>query len=353
MPTKKPAAKNLLTAPRRSLAQLIRDNQELSRERDESLEREAATGDILRMIARAPADIQAVLDGIAERAARLCDAEDAAIFRVDGNLLLSAAHFGPVPMVYAVGEGRVFDRGIPAGRAVIDRQTIHVPDLPAAVKEFPGAKTSPSRWVSAPCSRRHCCATALLSGLFIFAERRSVLFSQYRSSCSKPLPTRPSSPSKTRGCFKNSLRRWSSRRRRVRFLGVIASSPTDIQPVLDTVVKNAARVCGANDAVIRLVQGDFLRAAAHFGPVPEVADARPINRHSPAGRAVVDRTVIHIPDWNAVAASDYPEVRDVSLRTGIGTALAVPLLRENVAIGEIHIRRQEVRPFTDKQIKLA
>ena len=92
------------------------------------------------MIARAPADIQAVLDGIAERAAKLCDAEDAAIFRVDGNLLLSAAHFGPVPMVYAVGEGRVFDRGIPAGRAVIDRQTIHVPDLPAAVKEFPGAK---------------------------------------------------------------------------------------------------------------------------------------------------------------------------------------------------------------------
>ena len=84
MPTKKPPAKNLLTAPRRSLAQLIRDNQELSRERDESLEREAATGDILRMIARAPADIQAVLDGIAERAAKLCDAEDAAIFRVDG-----------------------------------------------------------------------------------------------------------------------------------------------------------------------------------------------------------------------------------------------------------------------------
>ena len=105
MATKKPPAKKLPTAPRRSLAQLIRENQELSRERDESLEREAATGDILRMIARAPADIQAVLDGIAERAAKLCDAEDAAIFRVDGDLLRSAAHFGPVAMIRFGGAG--------------------------------------------------------------------------------------------------------------------------------------------------------------------------------------------------------------------------------------------------------
>ena len=104
MPIKKPPAKKRRAAPRPSLAQLIRENQELSRERDAWLEREAATGDILRMIARAPADIQTVLDGIAERAAKLCDAEDAAIFRVDGNLLQTAAHFGPVPMVTALGE---------------------------------------------------------------------------------------------------------------------------------------------------------------------------------------------------------------------------------------------------------
>ena len=135
-------------------------------------------------------------------------------------------------------------------------------------------------------------------------------------------------------------------------LGVIASSPTDIQPVLDIVVRNAAKVCGANDAVIRLVEGNLLRAVAHYGPVPEVVEVRPINRQSPAGRAVMDRAVIHIPDWNAVATSEYPQVHESSLRVGIGTALAVPLMRESVAIGEIHIRRQEVRPFTDKQIKL-
>ena len=104
--------------------------------------------------------------------------------------------------------------------------------------------------------------------------------------------------------------------------------------------------------MIRLVEGNLLRAVAHYGPVPEVAEARPINRQSPAGRAVMDRAAIHIPDWNAVATSEYPQVHESSLRVGIGTALAVPLMRESVAIGEIHIRRQEVRPFTDKQIKL-
>src|SRR5215470_10869133 len=117
-------------------AKLSQEVKELRRERDESLEREAATSDILRMIARSPIDIQSVLDAIAERAARLCDAEDAAIFRLDGNFLRLVAHFGPIPIAGAVGETRrVLDRGTPAGRAIIDRQTIHVHDLRAAEDE--------------------------------------------------------------------------------------------------------------------------------------------------------------------------------------------------------------------------
>ena len=71
--------------------------QSLRRALDESLEREAATSDILRMIASSPAELQLVLDAIAERAAKLCDAEDAAVFRVDGNSYRLAAHFGPIP----------------------------------------------------------------------------------------------------------------------------------------------------------------------------------------------------------------------------------------------------------------
>ena len=69
------------------------------------MEQQTATSEILRVIARSPTDLQPVLDGIAERAAKLCDAEDAAIFRVDGDILRIAAHFGPIPMADDVGGG--------------------------------------------------------------------------------------------------------------------------------------------------------------------------------------------------------------------------------------------------------
>ena len=75
--------------------------QSLQRERDESLAREAATSDILRMIAGSPTDLQSVLDAIAERAAQLCDAADAAVYRVNGDYYRFAAHFGPIPMAHA------------------------------------------------------------------------------------------------------------------------------------------------------------------------------------------------------------------------------------------------------------
>jgi len=130
--TTRKGSKNKKTKPRRAVVKKSQPKQaqniqSLQRALDEALTREAATGDILRMIARSPADLQSVLDAIAERAARLCDAEDAAIFQLDGNFLRLAAHFGSIPMAGAVGEGRVLDRGSPAGRAVVDCQTYPCP----------------------------------------------------------------------------------------------------------------------------------------------------------------------------------------------------------------------------------
>ena len=74
--------------------------------------------------------------------------------------------------------------------------------------------------------------------------------------------------SRTCGCSRNSRSRWSNRRRRVKFLGVIASSPTDIQPVLDVVAATAAKLCEATDAQIRLLEGDGTRLVASFGSLP-------------------------------------------------------------------------------------
>src|SRR5262245_7949849 len=136
-------------------------------------------------------------------------------------------------------------------------------------------------------------------------------------------------------------------------LGVIASSPTDIQPVLDTIAISAAQVCGANDAVIRLVQDDWLPLSAHHGSIEPGQGARPpISRGTIVGRAVVDRQTIHIHDLLTVSESEFPESRKRQPVSGARTVLATPLLREGVPMGVIFIRRTEVQPFTEKQIAL-
>ena len=98
MSTKKSQPKPRRASPKKADTKLLRENKELRRERDESLERETATSDILRMIARSPADLQSVMDTIAENSAKLCDAADALVWRVEDNFRRVVAHFGPIPM---------------------------------------------------------------------------------------------------------------------------------------------------------------------------------------------------------------------------------------------------------------
>jgi len=132
---------------------------------------------------------------------------------------------------------------------------------------------------------------------------------------------------------------------------VIASSPTDIQPVLDVVAENAARLCEASNALIYRVVGEGLQLVAKHGPIPAPAGFLPISRGLPTARAVVDRQTIHVHDLPA-ERTEFPESPGFQQPTGTRTILTTPLLREGVAIGVITIRRQEIRPFTDKQIAL-
>ncbi len=136
-------------------------------------------------------------------------------------------------------------------------------------------------------------------------------------------------------------------------LRVIASSPTDLQPVLDTIAENAARVCGADDVNIRLVEGNVLRLVAHQGSIPIFQMPElPMDRGSVTGRAVFDRQLFHIDDLMSVTATEFPRAQASAEQEGIRTVLAAPLLREGVPIGAIMIRRTEVRPFSEKQIAL-
>ena len=137
-------------------------------------------------------------------------------------------------------------------------------------------------------------------------------------------------------------------------LGVIASSPTDIQQVLDTVAENAARLCGANDALIRRIDGDVLPLVAQYGHIPGLSevDEMPLQRGSVLARSVIDRQTIHIHDLAAESEDEFPVGVALAHRFGYRTVLATPLLREGIPLGAIIIRRLEVRPFSDKQVAL-
>src|SRR5262245_19005812 len=117
-----------------SMKKLKRELAEARRELAEAREQQAATAEILRVISSSPTDLQRVFAEIATSAARRCDAYDAAIRQVDGQVLRLVAHHGPIPMTDTVR----LTRGVPGGRAVLDQQTIHVADLQLETGDYPG-----------------------------------------------------------------------------------------------------------------------------------------------------------------------------------------------------------------------
>jgi GAF domain-containing protein len=140
-------------------------------------------------------------------------------------------------------------------------------------------------------------------------------------------------------------------------LQVISSSPTDLQPVMDTVAERAARLCDSSDAQILKLDGDRLYLVASYGTevsplVGTTPDGWALRRDYVTGRAVLDRQVIHVHDLAAAVDTEFPRARAAQVAQCTRTALAAPLLREGVPIGAILIRRQQVRPFSDRQIAL-
>ena len=360
--SKKKTSKKTKAKPRRALPKKSRPKQaqtiaELKRERDEALEQLAAASHILRVIASAQNDIQPVLDVVAENAARLCEANNAIIHRVDGNLLRRVAIFGELARG-PVGVEAAIDRGKLSHRAVIDRQIIHVYDLATEIEtEFPGDKEVHRLGI------RTALAVPLLRegvpiGVIIIQRTEIRPFTDKQIALLTTFADQAVIAIENVRLFQELKEALEQQTATSEILGVIASSPTDIQPVLDTIAVSAARICGANDAVIRLVEGNVLRLRAHQGSIPSFtqahgaeSDSLDRGREWIPGRAVLDRETIHIHDISAVE-TEFPETAARARRAGVRTALATPLLREGAAIGVIFIRRTEVNPFTEKQIAL-
>ena len=299
-----------------------------------------------------------MLDIIAENAAKLCGADDAVIRRVEGEGLRAAAHFGSIRMATGLGQLEPIERGGFAGRAVQEGRTLHVHDLMAVEAEFPGAR---ERGIAL--GVRTALAVPLLRegspiGLIHIRRLKVQPFTERQIKLVETFADQAVIAIENVRLFQELEARnrdlteaLEQQTATSEILRVIASSPTDIQPVLNTVAESAARLCGASDANVRLCEGAMLRSVAQHGQLPFDA-VLPVNRGTAAGRAVVDRQTIHIEDFAARSEDEFPEGKDVQRRFGFRTVLATPMLRQNVAIGVIVIRRMELRPFTEKQIKL-
>jgi signal transduction histidine kinase len=321
---------------------LFKEIQERNAELREALEHQTATAEVLGIISRSPTDVQPVLDAIVESAARVCGIDDVNLRLCHDNTLVSRAHFGPIP----IGRAEM-STDEPRYRWIREHGTLHIPDRSEQnIIPTVGSVTDSRTWLGVPL-RQH--------GEFIgtlHARRIEVRpFTPVQIKLLETFADQAVIALENVRLFQELKESLEQQTATSEILGVIASSPTDVQPVLDVVVANAARLCDASNALIYRVDSEGLKLVARHGSVPAPAGILPISHGLPTARAVVDRQTIHVDDL-AAQATEFPESSAFQQLTGTRTILATPLLREGVAIGVITIRRQEIRPFTDKQITL-
>ena len=361
-PTKRTPVKKSSLSLAEANAKLVRENKELRQERDEGAEQQAATSEILRMIARAPADLQSVMDTIAESAARLCDAKDAVIFRVDGDVQQRVAVYGAMPTATAIGI-RGITRGTPVGRAIIDRETIHIHDIAAEIEtEFPEYRT-----IQKATGIRTALATPLMRDgvpIGVINIRRM----EVRPFTDKQIKLLETFADQAVIAIENArlIHEQQARNRQLtetleqqtatgEVLEVISSSPTDLEPVFQTILANVTRLCESNIAHVALYDGEALDVVAQHGATREFAEflkgKRNPSRETPTRLAALERRTVHVSDLLTDPEFSPPQI-DVYQRENIRTVLSVPMLREGALVGVMTTWRREVRAFTDKQIAL-
>ena len=334
---------------------LFEEVQARNRQLTEALEQQTATGAILRAIAASPTQIQPVLDAVAESAARLCEAFNSIIFLKDGDALAWKAHHGAIPLDFA---SRPIARDWVTGRAFVDRAAVHVHDLLQAAGEFPASHGDSTRLghrtiLALPLMREQEAIGALvirrlevrpfsqqqIDLLTTFADQAVIAIENVRLFEQVQARNRELTEALEQQTATGAI------------LRAIAASPTLVQPVIDAVAESAARLCEAFNSIIFLKDGDELAWKSHHGAIPLDFASRPITRDWVTGRAFIDRVAVHVHDL-LETKDEFPASHELATRQGHRTVLAVPLLRDEEAIGALVIRRLEVRPFSRKQIDL-
>ena len=331
---------------------------ELQRDLSEALERENATTEILRVISSSPTHLQPVLDAIAERAARLCDAWNGTILLCDGEALRMEAHYGPLA---EIGMKLPIDRASVSGRAFVEGRSVHVDDLSEAT-DFPLGMQIAVRFgvrtiLAVPLLRE-----AVPVGVILIRRTEVRPFSDTQIALLQTFADQAVIAIENVRLFKELEARnrdlteaLEQQTATAEILRVISSSQTDVQPVFDTIVRSAVRLCGGLFSSLHQFDGELLHQVAQHNFTPEALEtaqrifpARP-TRALFAGRVILERAVVHIPDVKAKKDDQHHALtRAVGMRSG----LFVPMLREGAPLGVIGVARAEPGPFSDNEVEL-
>jgi GAF domain-containing protein/HAMP domain-containing protein len=327
------------------------ENTRLLNELRESLEQQTATADVLRVISTSQNTIQLVFEAVVTNAARLCGALNATIYLRDSDTLTTHAHFGPLSGT-TIGEPRPLNRDWVTGRAVLDKRTVQVADLQAG-EEFPEAKEMSARFghraaLAVPLFRDGTVIGAILvrdEQVRQFTDKEVVLVENFAAQAVIAIEN-----TRLLSELRQSLEQQTAT---ADVLRVISSSPGELEPVFQAMLENATRICSAKFGVLFRSDGELFEYAAEVGTPPELAEflvRRGPFRPAPGtqlNNVIRTKQVSHTADY----AVDAPDSAPAKLGRARST-VDVPMLKDGALVGAISVYRQEVRPFTDKQIEL-
>jgi GAF domain-containing protein len=328
------------------------ENVRLFNETKEALERQTATAQVLRAISDSPTDVQPVMNSIAANAARYCRAEDVVVALAAGGQLWLRAHTGVVPTDLSSWP---INRSSLSGTSAFEGRTLHIADIQAASDTYPlgaesAGRTGHRATLSAPLLREgHVLGVLLLRRLTTepFAPREIELAETFAAQAAIAI--------ENVRLFNETKEALDRQTAVAQVLGEISGSGFELEPVLETVIAHATKLCAAQQGFIYRREGDVFRLAVAHGITREFkafTEANPINpmgRGTVTGRVVEDRKTVHIPDVLMDPEYTYWEAQQLGNFRAI---LGVPMMRDDEVIGVMLLWRTEPQPFTDEQMDL-